>query len=91
MNKHCTYVGDGALDVPSPAGKTGAATAAPAEMSFFGVYLSNQHNDRVDLRRGEVPSFAVSIRGIPKGGRNRNLPPFGVLSLFVHFLVGKRT
>ena len=74
-----------------PAGKTGAATAAPAEMSFFGVYLSNLHNDREDQRRGEVPSFAVSIRGIPKGGRNRNLPPFGVLSLFVHFLVGKRT
>jgi hypothetical protein len=58
-------------------------------MSFFGVYLSNQHNDRVDQRRGEVPSFAVSIRGIPKGGRNRNLPPFGVLSLFVHFLFAR--
>ena len=47
------------------------------------------YNDRVDQRRGEVPSFAVSIRGIPKGGRNRNLPPFGVLSLFVHFLFAR--
>ena len=104
-----------AFSLPSPAGKTGAATAdppcrecrlrpspkglgrakrrgcgdcvlpssapgsgrprSPAEMSFFGVYLSNQHNVGVDQRRGEVPSFAVSIRGIPKGGRNRNLPP----------------
>ena len=68
---------------------SGAATAAPAEMSFFGVYLSNQHNVGVDQRRGEVPSFAVSIRGIPRGGRNRNLPPFGVLSLFVHFLFAR--
>ena len=48
-----------------------------------------RHNDRVNQRRGEVPSFAVSIRGIPKGGRNRNLPPFGVLSLFVHFLFAR--
>ena len=47
-----------------------------------------RHNDRVNQRRGEVPSFAVSIRGIPKGGRNRNLPPFGVLS--PHPLHGQR-
>ena len=70
---------------------SGAATAAPAEMPFSGDNLSIPYDDRVDQRRGEVPSFAVSIRGIPKGGRNRNLPPFGVLSLFVHFLMGKRT
>ena len=101
-NPTLSRAGDGVLDVPFPAGKqvipvsisrlrekTGAATAAPAEMSFFGVYLSNQHNVGVDQRRGEVPSFAVSIRGIPKGGRNRNLPPFGVLSLFVHFLFAR--
>ena len=103
VNNHCTYVGDGALDVPppprknrggflalpSPRRETGAAAAAPAEMPFSGDNLSIPHNDRVDQRRGEVPSFAVSIRGIPKGGRNRNLPPFGVLSLFVHFLFAR--
>jgi hypothetical protein len=97
-------------------------------MPFSGDNLSIRYNDKVDQRRGEVPSFAVSIRGIPKGGRNRNLfrfatmpyagrrknlpaygvaaqiepclllPPAaagfnspGVLSLFVHFLMGKRT
>ena len=48
-------------------------------MSFFGVYLSNQHNVGVNQRRGEVPSFVVSIRGIPKGGRNRNLFRFATM------------
>ena len=80
--------GCGDCVLPSSAPGSGRPRS-PAEMSFFGVYLSNQHSDRVDQRRGEVPSFAVSIRGIPKGGRNRNLPPFGVLSLFVHFLFAR--
>ena len=54
---------------------SGAATAAPAEMSFFGVYLSNQHNIGVDQRRGEVPSFVVSIGGDSKGGKKSESLP----------------
>jgi hypothetical protein len=56
-------------------------------MSFFGVYLSNQHNDRVDQRRGEVPSFVVSRMG--SRGREIEIPSPGVLSLFVHFLFAR--
>ena len=63
--------GCGDCVLPSSAPGSGRPRS-PAEMSFFGVYLSNQHNDRVDQRRGEVPSFAVSIRGIPKGERERH-------------------
>ena len=102
-NPTLSRVEDGVLDVPSPAGKqvialstsrppagkTGAATAAPAKISFFGVYLSNQHNVGVDQRRGEVPSFVVSRMG--SRGREIEIPSPGVLSLFVHFLMGKRT
>ena len=43
-------------------------------MSFFGVYLSNLHNDREDQRRGEVPSFADSRVG-SRGGERRNPLP----------------
>ena len=80
--------GCGDCVLPSSAPGSGRPRS-PAEMPFSGDNLSIPHNDRVDQRRGEVPSFAVSIRGIPKGGRNRNLPPFGVLSLFVHFLFAR--
>ena len=44
---------------------------------------------RGESKEGEVPSFVVSIRGSFEGGRNRNLPPSNVLSLFVHFLFAR--
>ena len=41
-------------------------------------------NGGVNQRRGEVPSFVVSIRGSFEGGRNRNLPPSNAV-LFATF------
>ena len=58
-------------------------------MSFIGCHFPNQYNDREDQRRGEVPSFVVSRMG--SRGREIEIPSPGVLSLFVHFLMGKRT
>ena len=44
------------------------------------------------IKGGEKsPPLPFQLGGFQRGGRNRNLPPFGVISLFVHFLVGKRT
>ena len=44
---------------------------------------------RGESKEGAAPSFVVSIRESPERGRNRNLPLFGVLSLFVHFLFAR--
>ena len=79
--------GDGRVRTPSHTGVkrrialSGAATAAPAEMPFSGDNLSIPYDDRVDQRRGEVPSFVVSRMG--SRGREIEIPSPGVLSLFV--------
>ena len=44
-------------------------------------------NVGVNQRRGEVPSFVVSIRGSFEGGRNRNLPPSNVVLFSAPFLL----
>ena len=78
--------GCGDCVLPSSAPGSGRPRS-PAEMSFFGVYLSNQHNVGVNQRRGEVPSFVVSRMG--SRGREIEIPSPGVLSLFVHFLFAR--
>ena len=69
--------------------RTGAAAAAPARMAFRRPKALKPVQRRGVSKEGKSPSFVVSIRGFPKGGRNRNLPPFGVLSLFVRFLFAR--
>ena len=51
---------------------------------------SSCRNVGVNQRRGEVPSFVVSIRGSFEGGRNRNLPPSNVVLFSVPFLLDKQ-
>ena len=154
MIKHCTYVGDGALDVPpsteklerqsqkarsvrlhmqeiavslpSPAkNRCGGCRSTLPRMPFAAlsqrararkaarlrrlrpaffcprqrqaaILCGNavqrrkrwiRHNDRVNQRRGEVPSFVVSRMG--SRGREIEIPSPGVLSLFVHFLFAR--
>ena len=78
--------GCGDCVLPSSAPGSGRPRS-PAEMPFRGDNLSIWYNDRVDQRRGEVPSFVVSRMG--SRGREIEIPSPGVLSLFVHFLFAR--
>ena len=66
---------------------SGAAAAAPARWAIQKRKRERQYSDRVDQRRGEVPSFVVSREG-SRGGEIE-IPSPGVLSLFVHFLFAR--
>ncbi len=75
------------LLLPHSEKKKGLRLQPLREALFGGVDPSIRYNDRVDQRRGEIPSFVVSRMG--SRGREIEIPSPGVLSLFVHFLFAR--
>ena len=57
-----------------PAGKSGAAAAAPARNDIRRLKASRFVQWRRDLKEGISPSFIVSIRGVKRGQKSKSSP-----------------